>query len=93
MQRRYNIQFPPIITDHLDQDEAYFYLSNNGEKEKILFHNYGEIYRNRGLYEQLFYERLKCSSPAKITEVLKRTIDQNKDHFSEMRDKRVISLL
>lgn len=85
MQKRHKIQFPAIITDHLDQDEAYFYLLSDSKKNKILFHNYDEIYRNQGLYEQLFYDRLKCSSPAKITEVLKHTIDQNKVHFSEMR--------
>jgi hypothetical protein len=83
--RRHNIQFPPIKADHLDQDEAYFYLSKNHEKEKILFHDYDKIYNVPGLYEQLFYDRLKCNSPKKITEVLRHTVDVNKEHFSEMK--------
>ena len=83
--KRYNIQFPPIATNHLAQDEAYFYLATEKGKEKILFHDYDKIYNIPGLYEQLFYDRLKCNSPKQITEVLKHTIDVNKEHFSEMK--------
>ena len=83
--KRHNIQFPPIDETHLDQDEAYFCLIKDDEKEKILFHDYDKIYNIPGLYEQLFYDRLKCNSPKKITEALKYTIDVNKEHFSEMK--------
>lgn len=82
---RYNIQFPAMDANNLDQDEAYFYLSKKNEKQKILFHDYDKIYKFPGLYEQLFYDRLKCNSPQKITQVLKHTIDVNKEHFSEMK--------
>ncbi len=82
---RYNIQFPPIEDNQLDQDQAFFYLKEDGKREKILFHDYDRIYGYPGLYEQLFYDRLKCTSPAKVTETLKHTIDVNKQHFSEMR--------
>jgi hypothetical protein len=37
--KRYNIQFPPIVADHLDQDEAFFYLKRGKKREKILFHD------------------------------------------------------
>lgn len=83
--KKYNIQFPPIKTGHLDQDEAFFYLIQDNVKEKFLFHDYDKIYRIPGLYEQLFYERLKCVSPKKVTEALKHVIDVNKENFSEMR--------
>lgn len=83
--KRYSIQFPPIDANHLDQDESYFYLVKNHEKERIFFHDYNKIYDNPNLYEQLFYDRLKCNSPNKITEALKHTIDVNKEHFSEMK--------
>lgn len=83
--KKYNIQFPRIKTGHLGQDEAFFYLQHNNKKEKILFHDYENIYKNQGLYEQLFYERLKCVSPKKVTDALKHVIDVNKDNFSEMR--------
>lgn len=83
--KRYNIQFPALDVKHLDQNEAFFYLTENGSKEKIIFHDYDTIYNYPGLYEQLFYDRLKCNSPQKITSVLAKTIDENKEHFSEMR--------
>lgn len=83
--KRHDIQFPPIEAEYLNQDETFFYLKINGNKDKILFHDYSTIYKKQGLYEQLFYDRLKCLSPKKVTESLKHTIDQNKEHFSEMR--------
>jgi len=83
--KKHNIQFPPIKTGHLDQDESFFYLVHDNKKEKILFHDYERIYNTQGLYEQLFYDRLKCISPRKVTEALKYVIDINREHFSEMR--------
>jgi len=82
---RHNIQFPPFAAEHLNQDEAFFYLNTGDKKEKILFHDYTRIYEVPGLYEQLFYDRLKCISPRKVSESLKQTIEQNKENFSEMK--------
>lgn len=81
----HNIQFPPINAENLNQDEAFFYLLEEDRKEKILFHDYDKIYNYQGLYEQLFYDRLKCNSPKKVTESLKYITDVNKEHFSEMK--------
>lgn len=85
MKKRHHIQFPPYDVKHLDQNEAYFYITQNGNKEKIVFHDYDKIYDIPGLYEQLFYDRLKCNSPQKIRQVLEQTINVNKEHFSEIR--------
>ncbi|HQL84037.1 MAG TPA: methyltransferase, partial [Spirochaetota bacterium] len=57
----------------------------DNEKEKLLFHDYDKIYQVQGLYEQLFYDRLKCVSPRKVTDALKHVIDINRENFSEMR--------
>jgi len=83
--KRHRIQFPPIEAEHLNQDEAYFYLNTEDKREKILFHDYPKIYDIPGLYEQLFYDRLKCISPQKVAESLKLTIEQNRENFSEMK--------
>ncbi len=83
--QRHIIQFPPANTKNLDQDEAYFYLKNDGTRDKIRFHDYDRIYSIPGLYEQLFYDRLKCNSPRKVTAALSHTIDVNKQHFSAMK--------
>ncbi|MFC1503966.1 methyltransferase [Spirochaetota bacterium] len=82
---RHSIQFPPMMTEHLDQNQAYFFLGTKRDKSKIFFHDYDRIYNIPGLYEQLFYDRLKCISPRKVTECLKHIIDVNKEHFSEMK--------
>lgn len=84
-QPRYRVEFPPPPAEVLDQDEAYFYLAKDGEREKIRFHDYGEIYARKGLYEQLFYDRLKCQSPAKVASVLGDAVSKAYDQPSELR--------
>ena len=83
--RRYRIELPPPVTDDVDQDEAYFHLVENGERTRIRFHDYGAIYSRPGLYEQLFYDRLKCQSPAKVADVLRRSIRTLQEQPTELR--------
>lgn len=84
--RRHRIQFPKMDTHALAQDEAYFYVADTaGERARLRFHDYGKIYRIPGLYEQVFYDRLNCNSPAKVAEILKSAIDQTRENFTELR--------
>jgi len=83
--RRHRIQFPVAKAHDFGQDEVYFYLLEGDKKRKIRFHDYSEIYKVSGLYEQLFYDRLKCSSPAKVAEVLNSSIAQSQENFTELR--------
>lgn len=86
MQQRYRIQFPPLGTNDLRQDEVYFYLVERvDDKRKIRFHDYHELYKHAGLYEQLFYDRLKCQSPSKVAEILKASVAQSNQNFTELR--------
>lgn len=85
MQKRYRVQFPRKNTYDLDQDQAFFYLIESGNKRKFLFHDYDEIYKIPGLYEQIFYDRLKCQSPKKVAEILKAAVAQSHDNFTELR--------
>jgi SAM-dependent methyltransferase len=86
MSRKFKIKFPKMDTNNLDQDEEFFYLIESDDKErKILFHEYAEIYKIAGLYEHLFYERLKCKSPSKVAEALRYIVSQAQDNFSELR--------
>lgn len=86
MQKRHRIQFPRRESHHLEQDEAYFHLvGSSGDRRKIRLHDYDEIYKIQGLYEQIFYERLKCQSPNKVTEILKAAIAQEEGNFTELR--------
>ena len=85
MLKRHRIQFPKLESSNLDQDEAYFYLQGSGGQRKIKFHDYDEIYQVQGLYEQVFYDRLKCTSPGKVTSILESSVKQSEDNFTELR--------
>lgn len=86
MTKQFRIKFPKKKAHALDQDEEYFFLMEPEDKErKILFHEYGEIYKIKGLYEHLFYERLKCNSPTKVAEALKYSLSQVQENLSELR--------
>lgn len=85
MLKRHRIQFPKRESSALNQDEAYFYLQGSGGQRKIRFHDYDEIYQVQGLYEQVFYDRLKCTSPSKVTSILESSVNQSSDNFSELR--------
>lgn len=86
MPHRHRIQFPPRDAHDLEQDEVFFFVIEGEHKRKLRFHDYDEIYLRPGLYEQLFYDRLKCSSPKKVGEILKRTLDASETKsFSELR--------
>jgi predicted TPR repeat methyltransferase len=85
MPQRYRIQFPPEREHSLEQDEAYFSLIDEGSASRILFHDYDRIFSKPGLYEQLFYERLKCTSPKKVSELLQRSLTSEWVSCSELR--------
>lgn len=82
---RNRIQFPNVETEHLDQDEAFFYLHEERENIQIRFHDYGAIYQRPGLYEQVFYDRLKCQSPAKVASILRSAVEQAGEHATTLR--------
>ncbi|MCF8178698.1 MAG: class I SAM-dependent methyltransferase [Sulfuritalea sp.] len=83
--QRHSIRFPSTDTNSLGQNEAYFLLNEGTQEVKLRFHEYGEIYNRSGLYEQLFYQRLKCSSPKKVADILGKTLLANRVEMSELR--------
>lgn len=85
MIKRHRIQFPKPESSNLNQDEAYFYLQEGDAQHKIRFHDYDEIYKVQGLYEQIFYDRLKCTSPEKVADILDSSLKQSEDTLSELR--------
>lgn len=85
MFRRHRIQFPKRNSTDLQQDEAFFILQTAESPRRIRFHDYQEIYKEPGLYEQVFYERLKCASPEKVATILEAAVEQTSAQFSELR--------
>ena len=85
MKKRYRIKFPRSSSTKLDQDEVFFSLIENGEDRRLRFHDYAEIYKRPGLYEQIFYDRLKCNSPVKVSDLLKRALNTVREPINELR--------
>jgi SAM-dependent methyltransferase len=83
--QRYHIRFPADNLTRASQAEAYFTIMEDGKERRIAFHDYADIYDHPGLYEQLFYQRLKCTSPAKLTELLRDAATKAGDDPSQMR--------
>jgi hypothetical protein len=54
----------------LDQDEEWCEIELDGVRERIRLHDYAAIYDVPGLYEHLFAEKLACSSPAVVCDLL-----------------------
>ena len=83
---RHRIRFPAVDPHQLEQNEAHFTLvEDDGKEVSIRFHDYGAIYQRPGLYEQLFYDRLKCQSPQKVVDILRYTMETSSASFSELR--------
>ena len=85
MPLRHKVKFSAVESSKLEQDEVYFFLEEGGKEHKFRFHDYDKIYSRPGLYEQIFYDRLKCSSPQKVGENLKKALDANQQAITELR--------
>jgi predicted TPR repeat methyltransferase len=62
------VEFPDVVG--LAQDEEWFAANVAGVRRKIRFHDYADIFSVPGLYEALFYGRLKCTSPVTLAGLL-----------------------
>lgn len=81
----HNVSFPSSDPHALAQDEAFFLLREGDEKLRLRFHDYDDIYKRPGLYEQLNHERLRCSSLQKACDVLTKVLRDNRIEMSELR--------
>lgn len=66
----FSIQLPNADSASLDQDEEYCVVEVDGRRKRVRFHDYGEIFKVRGLYEFLFEKTLRCNSPNVVAELL-----------------------
>lgn len=83
--QRYHIRFPSDNLTRASQSDAYFLITEDGAERRIAFHDYAEIYRHPGLYEQLFYQRLKCTSPAKLSGLLRAVVSNAGEDPTQLR--------
>lgn len=80
----FEVELPEVGQD-VDQDEEWCELLVGGARRRIRFHDYHEIYAVPGLYERLFYDRLKCQSPSVVRRLLARALAERGTDPGELR--------
>jgi len=76
---------PDVHQNEIPQDEEWCEVVVGDGRRRIRFHDYDEIYRIPGLYEELFYERLKCCSPSMIAHLLEEVLNDFDDNVQQLR--------
>lgn len=66
----YELSLPSEVDGAIEQDEEWCEVVIDGERRRIRFHDYREIYEVPGLYEEIFYDALHCTSPTQIRGML-----------------------
>lgn len=84
---RYAIRLPEV--HGLDQDEEWCEVLEDGRWRRVRFHDYHEIYDRPGLYESIFYDRLKCCSPERVVQQLNEVLE---DHHDSPENLKVLDL-
>jgi 2-polyprenyl-3-methyl-5-hydroxy-6-metoxy-1,4-benzoquinol methylase len=73
---RFELHLPPRhMGAALDQDEEWCEIEIDGDRRRIRLHDYAAIYDVPGLYEQLFAEKLECTSPEVVCDLLREALD------------------
>jgi predicted TPR repeat methyltransferase len=58
-----------------DQDAEWCVVETAEGNRRIRFHDYDEIFSIPGLYERLFYEELRCTSPTVVRSLLEQVLE------------------
>jgi trans-aconitate methyltransferase len=70
----YKVVYPGDNRD-LDQNEEFFTLVTDDSSKKLRIHDYDEVYKIPGLYEEVVYDHLKCDSPRMVCALLEQEIN------------------
>src|SRR5660397_202113 len=68
------IELPRVEYECLDQDDEWLWLDTGDGREKVRFHDYERFYDVPGLYEHVFYDHLKCTSPETVCGLLEEGV-------------------
>jgi SAM-dependent methyltransferase len=79
----FEVELPEV--GQLGQDEEWCEILVGGERRRIRFHDYHEIYDIPGFYERLFYDKLECQSPRVIRRLLARALTELGTEPGELR--------
>ena len=78
------IRFPS--SEELSQDQEWCEVRLRGARpRRIRFHDYHLVYGVPGLYERLFYDTLRCDSPARVVGLLADVLNDSDDAPGDLR--------
>lgn len=79
------IRLPQSDQTDVEQDAEWCQVVVDDQPRRIRFHDYGEIYKIPGLYEELFYKNLKCCSPSRVAYMLNDVVREFQQDTEELR--------
>jgi SAM-dependent methyltransferase len=86
MTGRLSVSMPRDAGEHRDQDAEWCWVTLNGDRpRRIRFHDYAEIYAIPGLYERLFHDELRCTSPTTVCGLLGEVLERSGRQPDELR--------
>lgn len=78
------VRFPVCRPGEYTQDQEFCVVENEESEERIRFHDYYRLYSKPGLYEYIFYEKLKCKSPEKVCSLLEEQVERTDLELSDL---------
>lgn len=81
----FDIRFPACNGAVVDQDEEWCEVRLAAGWRSFRFHDYHELYSIPGLYEQIFYDELRCDSPRTVCSLLEAQLDVADEAASDLR--------
>ena len=79
--RDFRIRFC-TTTSEAGQDEESFEFDHDGRTRRLRIHDYADIFRVPGLYEALVYDKLECSSPPRLADLVASVLTDWPDEVS-----------
>ena len=79
------VRIPDVNDPDVPQDEEWCLVANGDSEQRIRFHDYHQIYAVRGLYEHIFYDKLRCQSPQFLSALLAHEVTRVKQKMSDLR--------
>jgi SAM-dependent methyltransferase len=78
------VEMPRIDGSTPDQDAEWCLVHTDAGTRRIRFHDYDEIYAVPGLYERLFYDELRCTSPRVVRRLIEDTLEDREIPAEEL---------
>lgn len=74
----------PRVERQLEQDSEWCEVYSDGEWQRLRLHDYADIYRQPGLYEQLFAKLLQCRSPQRVVGLLENVLADDRQNITQL---------